>query len=246
VVWAGTEPSAVYRSTDGGVSWEPRPGLTALPSAARWSFPPRPHTHHVRWLEVDPHDPDRLYVGIEAGALVRSTDGGETWQDHPEGARVDNHSIETHPDREGLVYTAAGDGFAASGDGGDTWVHPQEGLDHRYCWSVIADPGDPDRLVMSAARGARTAHFPGAAQSYVYRRDGRGEAWQRVDSDALPTGEGVLRAVLATTGEAGVVYAANNHGLFRSADAGSSWEALDVPLPDRYEPQTCRGLAVVA
>jgi len=49
VLWAGTEPSAVYRSTDGGSSWTERPGLTDLDSAERWSFPPRPHTHHVRW-----------------------------------------------------------------------------------------------------------------------------------------------------------------------------------------------------
>lgn len=246
VVWAGTEPSAVYRSTDGGETWEQLPGLTDLPSASQWSFPPRPHTHHVRWLEVAPDDPDRLYVGIEAGAFVRSTDGGDTWEDHPEGARRDNHSMDTHPDREGLVFTAAGDGFAVSRDGGDTWTHPQEGLDHRYCWSVVADPGEPDRLVMSAARGARTAHLPGTAQSYVYRRAGRDDAWHRLDSDVLPTGEGVLRTILATTGAAGVVYAANNHGLFRSTDAGLSWDALGVAWPDRFNSQTCRGLAVVA
>lgn len=50
-VWAGTEPSAVYRSSDGGDSWEHCAGLTDLAPASRWSFPPRPHTHHVRWLE---------------------------------------------------------------------------------------------------------------------------------------------------------------------------------------------------
>ncbi|MFB6178546.1 MAG: WD40/YVTN/BNR-like repeat-containing protein [Halorientalis sp.] len=244
VVWVGTEPSAISRSSDGGTTWEHRPGLTDLPSAGRWSFPPRPETHHVRWIEVDPHHPERLYVGIEAGAFVRTDDAGATWQDHPEGARYDNHTLETHPDREGLVYTAAGDGFALSRDGGDTWEHPQNGLDHRYCWSVVADPGDPDRLAMSAARDARQAHYPGAAQSYVYRRVD-GDDWTRVDSDVLPTGEGVLRAVLATTGDPGVVYAANNYGLYRSDDTGGSWLALDVPWPDRFETQTCRGLVVL-
>lgn len=244
LIWAGTEPSAVYRSTDGGETWELRPGLTDLPSADNWSFPPRPHTHHVRWLEPDPSSPGRLYLGIEAGAFVRTDDGGDTWQDHPDGARRDNHTLETHPDAEGLIYTAAGDGFAVSRDGGETWTHPQNGLEHGYCWSVVADPGDPSRVVLSAARGARTAHSSGTAQSYVYRREG-GERWQRVESDTLPTGEGVLRTVFATDSDSGVVYAVNNRGLFRSNDAGKTWEVLAVEWPDQFETQTCRGLSVL-
>ena len=76
VVWAGTEPSAVYRSTDGGSTWTEREGLTDLDSASRWSFPPRPHTHHVRWIALAPDDPEQIYVAIEAGAFVRSDDDG--------------------------------------------------------------------------------------------------------------------------------------------------------------------------
>ena len=243
VVWAGTEPSAVVRSDDGGRTWRARPGLTALPSAERWSFPPRPHTHHVRWVEPDPAAPGRLYVGIEAGALVRTDDGGETWQDHIEGARRDNHTLETHPDAPGLVYAAAGDGFAISRDGGDSWTYPQAGLDHRYCWSVVADPADPATLVLSAARSARSAHDAGSAESYVYRRDG--EDWQRVADPGLPTGEGVLRPVLATTGEAGVIYAVSNRGVSRSTDAGHTWSGVDLSWPDRFGDQTCRGVVAL-
>ncbi|MFC6768344.1 WD40/YVTN/BNR-like repeat-containing protein, partial [Natrinema soli] len=83
VVYAGTEPSRVYRSRDGGDSWTRLEGLVDLPSADEWYFPPRPDTHHVRWLEVDPFDPDRLYVGIEAGAFVYTPDGGDTWHERP-------------------------------------------------------------------------------------------------------------------------------------------------------------------
>ena len=108
VVYVGTEPSAVFRSEDGGESWRELSGLTELPSAAYWSFPPRPDTHHVRFIGVDPVRSAQLYVCIEAGALVRSPDSGESWEDRvPSGPR-DTHTLATHPSASGRLYSAAG------------------------------------------------------------------------------------------------------------------------------------------
>jgi photosystem II stability/assembly factor-like uncharacterized protein len=242
VIWAGTEPSAVYRSTDGGDTWVERPGLAELPSSDRWSFPPRPHTHHVRWLAVDPHDPERLYVAIEAGAFVHTTDGGETWIDHPEGARRDNHTVRTHPKAPGRVYSAAGDGYAESTDGGESWQHPQDGLEHRYVWGLAVDPGDPDTVVASAASGARTAHTPSRAESYVYRK--RGDSWE-LAMDGLPEPNGTARAVLAAGAADSEVFALTNRGLFRTTDAAASWHRVGIEWPDDYWEQVGRGLAVV-
>jgi photosystem II stability/assembly factor-like uncharacterized protein len=242
VVWAGTEPSAVYRSGDGGDTWTGRPGITDLPSSDEWSFPPRPHTHHVRWVSCQPDDPQSLYVAIEAGALVRTDDGGETWQDRTEGGRRDNHTLATHPETPERVYTAAGDGYAQSEDGGDTWVYPQEGLDHRYVWGLAVSADDPETVVVSAATGARRAHTPSSADAYVYRRVGDG-AWERA-MDGLPDAEGTVRSVLASRG--GTFYAVNNRGLYYSETDGQSWNRLAIDWPDAYSEQTPRGLAVVA
>ncbi|MFB6267740.1 MAG: hypothetical protein ABEI31_08780 [Halodesulfurarchaeum sp.] len=248
VVYAGTEPSRVYRSTDGGASWRHLEGLTDLPSADRWSFPPRPSTHHVRWIEVNPANPEHLYVSIEAGALVQSPDGGKTWTDRVADSRRDNHELTTHPAAPGHAWAAAGDGFAETADGGETWQHPQRGLEHRYCWSVAADPADPDRLLLSAARGPGRAHTPGRAESYVYRReihDLDGEAvWAR-SGEGLPDGHGMLRPVLERGENPGAVFAATNLGLFRTDSMGQEWHALALEWPSALESQPPSGLVVL-
>lgn len=244
-IWVGTEPSRVYRSTDAGETWTEKTGLADLPSASEWSFPPRPHTHHVRWIEPDPYDPDHLYVSIEAGALVQTHDGGETWEDRRPTARRDVHSMTTHPELPGHAWVAAGDGYAETRDGGASWAKPQEGLEHRYCWSVAVGPADPGCVFTSAAHGARSAHTPETAESYVYRRRDA-HRWQRLDGRGLPMGEGVVRAALAGGQSPGTLYAATNKGLFRTADQGESWTDLDIAWSESLTTQTPRGMMVVS
>jgi hypothetical protein len=68
-VYVGTEPTALYRSDDGGESWHRISTLNNLESSKSWSFPPRPWTSHVRWIESGVNIPDYVFVAIEAGAL---------------------------------------------------------------------------------------------------------------------------------------------------------------------------------
>lgn len=230
IVYAGTEPSAVFRSDTGGDSWVELAGLRALPSAETWSFPPRPHTHHVRWIEADASVADRVFVAIEAGALVRTFDGGRTWHDRVRGGPYDTHTAATHPLAPGRIYSAAGDGYFESIDAGDSWRSHEDGLNHHYLVSVAVDPADPDTVIVSATAGPGSAYSPRSAEAYVYRKTGL-RPWEQAMS-GLPEAKGTTASQFAThIGEQCVIYAADNHGLFRSGDAGQSWKVLDIPWP---------------
>lgn len=231
VVYVGTEPSAIYRSEDGGDSWESLDGLGQLPSAPTWSFPPRPQTHHVRWIEADPHRPGRVFACIEAGALVWSDDRGRSWHDRVAGGPYDTHTLATHPVEAGRLYSAAGDGYFESDDAGASWRQIEEGLAHRYLFGVAVDPGDANLVVVSAAPHPFRAYDPSSAESAIYRKRGGGE-WRELRA-GLPERDGTTISVLAATAP-GIFWAANNRGVFRSDNGGDGWQRLALPWADAY------------
>jgi photosystem II stability/assembly factor-like uncharacterized protein len=152
-VYTGTEPSALYRSDDGGESWEKMSLLNNLKSSTSWSFPPRPSTHHVRWIESDVNKPGYVYVAIEAGALVQSHDGGRTWIDKVERGPYDTHTLATNKKVPGRLYSAAGDGYFESYDYGKTWKRSVSGLDDNdYLVGLAVDSGNPETVIVSASR----------------------------------------------------------------------------------------------
>jgi photosystem II stability/assembly factor-like uncharacterized protein len=242
VVYVGTQPSTVFRSDDGGSTWRELSGLRMLPSSRTWSFPPQPDTHHVRWIEPNRTRPGEVFVAIEAGALVRTRDGGQTWLDRVPGGPFDTHTAATHLLAPERVYAAAGDGYFESTDAGDTWARRVDGLQHRYLVGVAVDPADPDTVVVSAAQGPGVAYRPPHAAAYVYRKTA-GQAFA-LAMPGLPDGRGTTASRFAThPEERGVIYAANNQGTFRSEDAGRTWGALDIPWPPRALAQGVEALA---
>jgi hypothetical protein len=223
-IYAGTEPSALYRSDDRGDTWDELTGLLELPSRPTWSFPPRPWTSHVRWIAPSPHDAGLLLVGIELGGLMRSTDRGETWHDHRPGAQRDVHSLAWHPHVVGRAYEAGGGGAAWSEDGGDRWHAADEGRDRNYTWSVTADPDDPELWYVSASTGPYAAHGGRDPQALIYgRRDG---AWRALTGGLPETLPAMPYALLAFEG--GVVAGLADGQLWGSEDRGESWERYEL------------------
>lgn len=242
IVWAGTEPSDLFRSDDGGESWTHFPELPKLPSHPTWSFPPRPHTHHVRSIQVDPHHSQRIFAGIELGGVMRSLDGGETWEDRKEGSQYDCHTLRMNPKAKNRIYEAAGGGFAESIDGGKTWSTLNAGLgDYTYLVDIESDPGDPDVLIASAAKSARTAYAPERAHTVLVRKAGN-EPWEIIRT-GLPEAKGSSIFSLTTRPEEpGVFYAVNNLGLYVSEDQGLSWNELALNWPEDLTKKRIRAL----
>ncbi len=241
VVWVGTEPSAVWRSDDGGSTWARARGFLDLPSSSEWSFPPRPETHHVRWIACHPSEPGRLWVAIEAGALVTTRDGGKSWEDRVPDGPYDTHELAVHPKRPDTLRVAAGDGYLESEDGGATWTSPDRGLEVDYLRSVAIDPGDPEVVVVSAASHAHAAYVAGRSDGRLYRRVARG-AWERV-VDGWPDPPNTIAPLLLAGRQPGEQWAADERGVHRSGDGGRSWERIAA---FDEAPPWLRGIAIVS
>ena len=254
-VFAGIRPVALYVSRDGGESWAELPALRRMRrwwwlSPAEW--PPRPY---VQQIALSPTEPGVMLAGIEAGAVLRSADGGRSWHGHLKGAVRDCHTLTFHPTDGDWAYEGGGGGASFSRDAGRTWTQPQRlsvrgmwmqlvgaglkedagraaGLDRFYGWAVGADPAQPNLWYFAAAPNPGQAHgHNGNAQAAIFRHNGNG-AWRRL-AGGLPDPLGDMPYALITdVGAPGHVYAGLSSGaIWHSPDYGDSWAQLPVTLP---------------
>jgi photosystem II stability/assembly factor-like uncharacterized protein len=216
-VYAGVKPAAVWARGPGD-GWQP---LARFPRRRSWwwlSPAEKPFRPYVLGLAVSPRDPDVLLAGIEAGAVLRSEDGGRSWSGHRKGASRDCHGLWY---QDGLAYAVGGtNGLARSRDDGRTWEHTLDGLVGRYGWSAAADPEDPERSYLVTAPGLRP--HSGDAHACVHRWSGA--RWEQVLGPfrSLP--------VVAAGGAGEVVAAADGGALHVSTDHGSTWQPLGTSL----------------
>ena len=232
VVYAGTEPSNLYRSEDAGHSWRRIPALRELPSEPRWSFPPRPWTDHVRTIALHPTDPGWLAVGIELGGVMRSLDGGASWIDHNLQAHSDAHRLLTHPLAPERVYEAAGHGIARSEDRGETWSKLEHGLDRHYAWAPAIDPADPDLWYAVVSRSPFAAHGDGDAEARLWRS--QGDSWNAVDTwgDSPELRRMPYALTPLPDRPNGLLVGLRGGTLLLTNDAGETWARLALELPD--------------
>jgi len=238
-LYAGCKPPTLFVSRDGGASWAEIESFRRARSWW-WRSPAEPDLGaYIQGITVSPTDPNVIVVGIELGAVLRSSDGGETWQGHRPGAIRDCHSITFHATNGDWVYEAGGSGAGAacSRDGGHTWHQPKAGLDRHYGWAVAADPAHPEvwyaSLSAMSARSKRfvpAAHVDGEANACIFRSTG-GAAWQKLGG-GLPQPLNYMAYALITDPNApGHVYAGLSNGdVWHSTNYGDTWQQLPFNL----------------
>jgi len=233
-VYAGTKPPHIFRSDDGGRSWRELTSFREVRGRSMWRQPAeRPSTAYVQALACSPADPDVVVAGMEAGAVVRTADGGRTWSNHLQGSCRDCHTLHFHPDGQ-HVYEGGGavmrPGVALSADRGETWQRPAEGLDLKYGWAVTADPATADRVYISLSPGAMKAHSHGNAQAAIFRRDGSGP-WQRLTGGLPQPLANMPYALVSDPARPGYLLAGLADGqLWETIDGGDTWTQHPVTL----------------
>jgi len=242
VVYAGTKPPALFvlrEAHDGGANWNEIEPFRRICSWW-WRSPTESDLGaYIQGIALSPTDPKVIVVGIEAGAVVRTEDGSQTWEGHRPGALRDCHSITFHATNSDWVYEAGGTGVGAafSRDAGKTWRQPREGLDRHYGWACAADPARPEVWYVSASpMFARSqffvpaAHVDGEASAYIFRSAG-GAPWQKL-SGGLPQPLNYMAYALLTDPAApGHLYAGLSNGdVWHSTNHGDTWAQLPFNL----------------
>ena len=223
LVYVGSEPAAIFCSRDGGESWEERVAFRQVPQAKEWFFHSKTRLAHVRDLRLAPHDPDWMYAGIEVGGVVRSRDGGKSWE-QLHGPDPDVHWLNFSPSRPSTAYAATAGGPYRSDDGGDTWQLIDAGLERHYTVPIAAAPDDHARVLVAVASNAGRK----GAQAYISYS--AGDQWSRLDD--LGAEDDMVVAFAWDAYDTHRVYAGTDAGrLFASNDRGQSWQLLDISLP---------------
>jgi photosystem II stability/assembly factor-like uncharacterized protein len=192
VLYAGTEPVRLFRSTNYGETWEDLPALPAL-RAECWTFPAPPHAAHTKHITSHPADPDTLFVSVEQGGLFKSTDGGQSWLELDSYAKPtdraykDVHRCLLHPSDPDVLYITGGTGFYRSPDGGQTWEHLTDRT-YRIAYpdALVFSPFDDATLFMAGSAGSpgRWYQTHDADAAIMRSRDG-GRTFERL-TDGLP------------------------------------------------------------
>jgi photosystem II stability/assembly factor-like uncharacterized protein len=233
VIYAGTKPALLYVSYDYGQHWEELSSFRKIFSRRFWFSPAEtPHTAYIQGIALSPVDQDLIVVGIEFGAVVRSTDGGKTWEGHRKGALRDCHTITFHASQGNWVYEAGGTGAgtAISQDGGNTWTQNRAGLDRHYGWACAADPLHPEVSYLSVSPSPSKAHSEDNAQAFIFRSNPDGK-WKKLEGGLPKPLKHMPYALLSDPSEPGHIYTGLSNGdIWCSKDYGDSWEQLPFNL----------------
>lgn len=236
-LYAGTEPAHLYFSDDEGMSWTELPEVRSVDSVPGWRFAADPFEAHLKHINVHPDDASHLFVSIEVGGLLESTDGGQTWRDlevpHP-----DVHRTVIDPRDPTRIRTTGGAGLLLSGDGGRTWEEllGKESDVGGYPDQLVHLPSNPDLLFMSASQtGPRSwlRDGNGFAGGRIGRSEDGGRTWTVLAGGLPDRLHGNVEAMcIEEAGETVSLFAGMTDGeVWWSETGGERWELIAELAP---------------
>jgi photosystem II stability/assembly factor-like uncharacterized protein len=243
-VYAGVEDAALFRTTDGGQTWNELPGLRGHGSGPKWQ--PGAGGLCLHTILLDPGNANRLFVAISAAGTFRSDDGGATWKAINRGLRSEGipdtsaevghcvHRIALHPSRPGVLFMQKHWDVMRSDDGGDSWVEVSGNLPTDFGFAMAVHAREPETVYVVPIK-SDSEHYPPDGKLRVYRSRSGGREWEPL-TKGLPQRDcyvNVLRSAMAvdTLDACGVYFGTTGGQVYGSSNAGDSWTPIVRDLP---------------
>jgi photosystem II stability/assembly factor-like uncharacterized protein len=253
-VYAGVEDAALFRSSDGGATWQELAGLRQHGSGAQWQ--PGAGGMCLHTIVLDPSRPERMFIAISAAGVFRTDDGGATWHAMNRGLRSDGvlpdpeadvghcvHRIALHPARPEVLYMQKHWDVMRSDDGGASWFEVSGNLPSDFGFPIEVHAHDPETVYVVPIK-SDSEHYPPEGKLRVYRSRSGGHEWEPL-TRGLPQENcyvNVLRDAMAVDrlDPCGVYFGTTGGQVYASADEGDGWTAIvrDLPAVLSVEVQT--------
>ncbi len=243
-VFAGVEDAGLFRSTDGGMTWQELAGLRTHSTGAKWQ--PGAGGLCLHTIMIDPADATRIYVAISAAGAFRSEDGGATWHVATGGLRSEFlpdpeagvghcvHNLAMHPSRPDTLFMQKHWDVCRSDDAGDNWTEVSGNLPSDFGFPISVHAHEPETVYVVPIK-SDAEHYPPEGKLRVARSRTGGGEWELLTS-GLPQKDcyvNVLRDAMAVDSldDCGIYVGTTGGQVFASADSGDTWAPIVEHLP---------------
>ncbi|HEX7253817.1 MAG TPA: exo-alpha-sialidase [Thermoanaerobaculia bacterium] len=243
-VYAGVEDAALFRSEDGGKSWQELPGLRGHGTGPQWQ--PGAGGMCLHTIILDPKNPGRMFIAISAAGAFRTDDGGKTWKPINRGlnsryipnptAEVGHcvHHVAMNPARPNVLFMQKHWDVMRTDDAGENWTEISGNLPTDFGFVIDVNSNDPDTIYVVPIK-SDSEHFVHDGKLRVYRSRTGGNDWEPL-TKGLPQKDcyvNVLRDAMAvdTLEPCGVYFGTSGGQVYASADAGNNWAPIVRDLP---------------
>jgi photosystem II stability/assembly factor-like uncharacterized protein len=244
LVYAGVEDAAMFRTADGGKSWNELPGLRGHGTGSKWQ--PGAGGLCLHTIILDPANPQRMFIAISAAGAFRTDDGGTTWKAINQGLRSNYipdpnaevghcvHHVAQHPSRPSVLFMQKHWDVMRSDDAGESWTEVSGNLPTDFGFPIDVHAHEPETIYVVPIK-SDSEHYPPDGKLRVYRSRTGGNEWEPL-TNGLPQKDcyvNVLRDAMAvdTLDSCGIYFGTTGGQVYASADSGDTWMAIAQNLP---------------